>query len=104
MAWVVLSIAGLLGIGWAVGLKYTQGFTKLWPSVGTVAALPGEERGSFHTLAGFVMSYLGRIPAVAEHFEWQGLRFGVVDVDGKRIDKVLVATAANQSAAPGEQG
>lgn len=39
MAWVVLFIAGLLEIGWAVGLKYTQGFTKLWPSVGTVAAM-----------------------------------------------------------------
>lgn len=39
MAWVVLFIAGLLEIGWAIGLKYTQGFTKLWPSVGTVAAM-----------------------------------------------------------------
>lgn len=39
MAWVVLFIAGLLEVGWAVGLKYTQGFTKLWPSVGTVGAM-----------------------------------------------------------------
>lgn len=39
MAWVVLFIAGLLEIGWAVGLKYTQGFMKLWPSVGTVGAM-----------------------------------------------------------------
>jgi quaternary ammonium compound-resistance protein SugE len=39
MAWVVLFIAGLLEIGWAVGLKYTQGFTRLWPSVGTVGAM-----------------------------------------------------------------
>lgn len=39
MAWVVLVIAGVLEIGWAVGLKYTEGFTKLWPTVGTVASL-----------------------------------------------------------------
>lgn len=39
MAWVVLFIAGLLEVGWAIGLKYTQGFTKLWPSVGTVGAM-----------------------------------------------------------------
>lgn len=39
MAWVVLFIAGLLEIGWAIGLKYTDGFTRLWPSVGTVGAM-----------------------------------------------------------------
>lgn len=39
MAWVVLFIAGLLEIGWAIGLKYTNGFTRLWPSVGTVGAM-----------------------------------------------------------------
>lgn len=39
MAWVVLFVAGLLEIGWAVGLKYTAGFTRLWPTVGTAAAL-----------------------------------------------------------------
>lgn len=39
MAWVVLFIAGLLEVGWAIGLKYTQGFTKLWPSVGTIGAM-----------------------------------------------------------------
>ena len=39
MAWVALFIAGLLEVGWAVGLKYTQGFTKLWPSVGTIGAM-----------------------------------------------------------------
>ncbi len=39
MAWVVLFIAGLLEIGWAIGLKYTQGFSRLWPSVGTAAAM-----------------------------------------------------------------
>ncbi len=39
MAWFALIIAGMLEIGWAVGLKYTEGFTRLWPSVGTAAAL-----------------------------------------------------------------
>ncbi|HEY5757783.1 MAG TPA: quaternary ammonium compound efflux SMR transporter SugE [Steroidobacter sp.] len=39
MAWILLLIAGLLEIGWAIGLKYTDGFTRLWPSVGTVAAM-----------------------------------------------------------------
>ena len=39
MAWVVLFFAGMFEIGWAVGLKYTQGFTRLWPTVGTAAAL-----------------------------------------------------------------
>jgi len=39
MAWVYLFTAALFEIGWAIGLKYTQGFTKLWPSVLTVAAL-----------------------------------------------------------------
>jgi quaternary ammonium compound-resistance protein SugE len=39
MAWVVLFVAGLLEIGWAVGLKYTAGFTRLWPTVATVVAL-----------------------------------------------------------------
>jgi quaternary ammonium compound-resistance protein SugE len=39
MAWVWLLIAGLLEMAWAIGLKYTEGFTKLWPSVGTVLAM-----------------------------------------------------------------
>ena len=39
MAWLILVIAGLLEIGWAVGLKYTVGFTKLWPTVWTVLAM-----------------------------------------------------------------
>ena len=39
MAWFTLILAGLLEIGWAVGLKYTNGFTRLWPTVGTVVAM-----------------------------------------------------------------
>jgi len=37
--WVILFVAGLLEIGWAIGLKYTDGFTRFWPTVGTVAAM-----------------------------------------------------------------
>ena len=39
MAWVILVVAGLFEIGWAIGLKYTQGFTRLWPTVGTIASM-----------------------------------------------------------------
>jgi quaternary ammonium compound-resistance protein SugE len=39
VAWIVLFVAGILEIGWAVGLKYTEGFTRLWPSVATVSAM-----------------------------------------------------------------
>ncbi|MEK6617176.1 MAG: quaternary ammonium compound efflux SMR transporter SugE [Nitrospirota bacterium] len=39
MAWIYLFIAGLFEVAWAVGLKYTEGFTRLWPSAGTVAAM-----------------------------------------------------------------
>lgn len=39
MAWVILVIAGLFEVGWAIGLKYTEGFTRLWPVIGTVLAM-----------------------------------------------------------------
>lgn len=39
MAWAILFVAGLFEIGWAVGLKYTDGFTRLWPTVGTGVSL-----------------------------------------------------------------
>ena len=39
MAWIYLIVAGLLETGWAIGLKYTEGFTRLWPSVFTIAAI-----------------------------------------------------------------
>ena len=49
-----------------------------------------DQEGRYHTLAGFVMHVLERIPREADHFEWQGYRFEVVDMDGKRVDKLLV--------------
>ena len=39
MSWILLVVAGLFEIGWAIGLKYTEGFTRLWPSIWTVAAM-----------------------------------------------------------------
>ena len=53
--------------------------------------LPGEESGGFHTLAGFLLHRFARVPRSGDHFSWQGLRFEVIDMDGQRIDKVLVS-------------
>jgi quaternary ammonium compound-resistance protein SugE len=39
MHWSILVLAGLLEVGWAIGLKYTEGFTRLWPSLATIAAM-----------------------------------------------------------------
>ncbi len=39
MNWVILVVAGLFEMGWAIGLKYTDGFTRLWPTIGTVCAM-----------------------------------------------------------------
>jgi putative hemolysin len=52
--------------------------------------LPGEESESYQTLAGFVVMHMERIPGSGDHFQWGGLRFEVVDMDGNRVDKVLV--------------
>lgn len=54
-------------------------------------SLPDEERGRYNTLAGMIMLLLGRLPQVADQVEWQGWRFEVVDMDGKRVDKVMVS-------------
>ncbi|MFH7030477.1 MAG: hemolysin family protein [Heteroscytonema crispum UTEX LB 1556] len=57
-----------------------------------------EDRGSYQTLGGFVITHLGRIPAATDHFEWQGMRFEVMDMDGNRVDKVLVVPSENKLA------
>lgn len=56
--------------------------------------LPGEDENAFNTLGGLVMYVLGRIPAVADHFEVAGCRFEVVDMDKNRVDKVLLVKLA----------
>lgn len=55
-----------------------------------IKELPGEQQSNYQTLGGFVITYLGRIPAAADHFEWGGFRFEVMDMDGNRVDKMLV--------------
>ncbi len=69
--------------------------------------LEDEDKGNFHTLGGFVMLRLGRVPTVADRFEWDGLRFEVVDMDRHRVDKVLVSRLPGahpaEVASPGEE-
>lgn len=67
--------------------------------------LPDEQRANFQTIAGFVMSYLGRVPSVTDSFEWGGYRFEVIDMDANRIDKILltqvqIAAEAKPQTAP----
>jgi putative hemolysin len=49
-------------------------------------------------VAGFVLHQLGRIPRPADHFAWDGFRFEVVDMDGRRVDKVLVSAVGEPAA------
>jgi len=53
-------------------------------------SLPHEDE--YETLSGFVMMSLGRVPQVTDHFEWNSFNFEVIDMDGRRVDKVLVTT------------
>ncbi|MDF2577482.1 MAG: hypothetical protein K0S74_966 [Chlamydiales bacterium] len=55
-----------------------------------VNKLPKEEDGGYQTLAGFIITCLGRIPSIADHFVTHGWRFEVIAMDGNRVDKVLV--------------
>jgi putative hemolysin len=54
-------------------------------------ALPDEQEGDYQTVGGMVMARLGRVPAAGDRLEWEGFSFEVVDMDGHRVDKVLVA-------------
>ena len=56
----------------------------------------------FNTLAGFALQEFGRIPHVGDHFSWEGWRFEVVDMDGHRVDKLLVAKDLRRSNADGD--
>ncbi len=65
MNWLALGIAGLMEVGWAIGLKYTDGFTRLWPSLATIAAMAG----SF-----FLLAYaLRSIPVGTAYAVWTGI-------------------------------
>ena len=62
-----------------------------------ISGLPDEESGSYQTLGGLVMLQVGRVPVTGDVFEVEGHRFEVVDMDGKRVDKVLVSKTPPQS-------
>jgi len=65
--------------------------------------VPEEQRGRYHTLSGMVMWLLGRLPQTGDVVTWRNWRLEVVDLDGKRIDKVLASPVAEtQQPAPGE--
>ena len=61
--------------------------------------LPEEDRGRYNTLAGMIMLLLGRLPRTTDSVDWGEWRFEVVDLDGKRVDKVLVS----RNPSPGER-
>ena len=70
--------------------------------VQSVLGLPDLPTGQgFHTLAGFILSELEHLPSPGEHFVWNGYRFEVVDMDGRRIDKVLVSALKPESVGEG---
>jgi putative hemolysin len=64
--------------------------------------VPEEDKGRYHTLSGMIMLLLGRVPSTGDYSDWEGWRFEVVDMDEKRIDKVL-ATPIDIDNAPSSQ-
>lgn len=63
-------------------------------SVGISEDLPGETDNSYNTVGGFILFFLEKIPRVADHFEYGKWHFEVVDIDGTRVDKILVTPVA----------
>jgi putative hemolysin len=68
-----------------------------------ISELPGEDEHDFRTVAGMVMTALGHVPQTGEVFAWLGIRFEVVDLDGARIDKLLVTPAPSMELSDDEQ-
>jgi putative hemolysin len=64
---------------------------RLKTAIGMTGQFPGERAIGFNTVGGFILFYLERIPRVADNFVYDGWYFEVIDIDGTRIDKVLVA-------------
>ena len=56
-----------------------------------IDGLLSQAKGNFHTVGGFVMMHMGRVPVASDWFEWHGLRIEVVDMDKNRVDKLLVS-------------
>lgn len=78
-------------------------FDRFRELLGTDVRFPEEASGSYHTLAGFVMTWLGHIPKMSEYFEWEGYRIEVVDMDRNRIDRLLVSKVAPTVSEPTEE-
>ncbi|MEP7282875.1 MAG: hemolysin family protein [Rubrivivax sp.] len=96
------AIAGELGVGLGEQAWATQRADGSWLMDGLIPVpelkdrlllkdLPEEDRGRYNTLAGMIMLLLGRLPDETDSVDWKGWRFEVVDLDGKRVDKVLVS-------------
>ena len=66
----------------------------------TTVHFPEESAGTYHTLAGFVMTWLGHIPKISDYFEWEGYRIEVVDMDRNRIDRLLIIKIAADASEP----
>jgi putative hemolysin len=56
-----------------------------------IGSLTEEEQAGMNTVGGFVMARLGTVPAEGQSFVWKGLRYEVIDMDGRRVDKLLVS-------------
>ncbi len=65
MAWAILVLAGLLEVGWAIGLKYSAGFTRLWPTLLTIAAMI--------VSMGLLGLAMNRLPAGTAYAVWTGI-------------------------------
>jgi putative hemolysin len=68
-----------------------------------VEELPGEALDNYQTVGGFMVNQLGRVPIASDYFEWSGRRFEVVDMDGHRVDKVLVMAPDGESSITGSE-
>ncbi|MFB2981619.1 hemolysin family protein [Microseira sp. BLCC-F43] len=75
------------------GMLSVDDFFKLF----NMEDLPGRQKGNYHTMGGFVMTHLGRIPIASDHFELGNFRFEVMDMDGNRVDKILVMPLPQES-------
>ncbi|MBS0583808.1 MAG: HlyC/CorC family transporter [Proteobacteria bacterium] len=69
-----------------------------------IARFPHEDDDDYRTAAGMVIAQFGRIPQCAEHFDWSGFRIEVVDLDGARIDKILVSRLKETAVSEDESG
>ncbi|MEM8513980.1 quaternary ammonium compound-resistance protein SugE [Massilia sp. MP_M2] len=65
MVWILLVLAGLFEIGWAIGLKYTEGFTRLWPTIGTL--------GGMIISFGLLAQVLKTLPVGTAYAIWTGI-------------------------------